>query len=205
MSTKKIIIAGIGTEVGKTVTSAIITQKLKADYWKPVQAGDLHQSDTIKVKNWLSNEQTTFHEEAFRLTEPMSPHAAADIDGITIKIDDFKTPETDNNLVIELAGGLLVPLNHSDTNLELIQHLGLPVVLVVNFYLGSINHTLLSVSLLKTNNILIEGLLFNGEVNSESKQVILEMTGCTDLGTIPKIEGEITSDIIDSYGQFIQI
>ena len=205
MSTKKIIIAGIGTEVGKTVTSAIITQKLKADYWKPVQAGDLHQSDTIKVKNWVSNQKTTFHEEAFRLTEPMSPHAAADIDGITIQIDDFKTPETDNNLVIELAGGLLVPINHKETNLELIQQLGLPVVLVVNFYLGSINHTLLSVSLLKTNNIPLEGLLFNGEVNAESKQVILEMTGCKDLGTVPKIEGEITSEIIDSHGKYIQI
>ena len=78
-------------------------------------------------------------------------------------------------------------------------------MLVVNFYLGSINHTLLSVSLLKTNNIPLEGLLFNGEVNAESKQVILEMTGCKDLGTVPKIEGEITSEIIDSHGKYIQI
>ncbi len=205
MTSKKFIIAGIGTEVGKTVVSAIVTQKLKADYWKPVQAGDLHDSDTLKVTRWVTNTKTKFHPEAYQLSEPMSPHAAADKDGVHIAIKDFTVPRTDNHLIIELAGGILVPLNHKDTNIDLIQHLSFPVILVINFYLGSINHTLLSIEILKSRKIKIEGLLFNGDVNPDSKQVILEMTGCTDLGSIPKIEQHINSQVIDSHGRFLNI
>jgi dethiobiotin synthetase len=146
------IIAGIGTEIGKTVTSAIVTQKLQADYWKPVQAGELDFSDSHKIDQYTSH-PAVIHPEAFRLNTPMSPHAAAAIDGLEVQVSDFKLPETENNLVVELAGGLLVPLNNSETNVDLIKHLGAPVILVANFYLGSINHTLLSVAHLKHHHI----------------------------------------------------
>ena len=205
MIPKKYIIAGIGTEVGKTVVSAIVTQKLKAHYWKPIQAGDLHQSDTIKVTNWVSNKHSIFYPEAYQLNHPMSPHAAADLDNVCIELSKLTAPQTSNNLVIELAGGLLVPLNHKETNLNFIQQLDIPVILVVNFYLGSINHTLLSIELLKSNGIEIAGLIFNGHINIDSKNIILKMTGCTNLGTVPKIEGQITPQIIDTYGKHIEV
>lgn len=201
---KHIIIAGIGTEVGKTVVSAIVTEKLKADYWKPIQAGDLDQSDSIKVSAWVSNSQTTIHPESVKLNHPMSPHAAADLDGVTLTLDMFQIPKA-TSLVTELAGGIMVPITHQITNLDLIKHLGAPVILVVNFYLGSINHTLLSIEILKSNNIEIMGLIFNGEINRESKQVILEMSGCINLGEIPNCPSDITKDTITSYGQYLQI
>ena len=206
MSTQhKFIVAGIGTEIGKTVASAVLTEKLQADYWKPVQAGDLDNSDSIKVRKWVSNPQTFIHEEDFKLNHPMSPHAAADRDGIHIQLDDFKIPSTENSLVIELAGGILVPLNHEITNLDFIKSSKLPVVLVVNFYLGSINHTLLSIQALQSNQVPIAGILFNGTINRDSQEVILKMSGCKNLGEIPQSEEEITPQIIKDFGKYIQL
>ncbi len=111
---RKIFVTGIGTDVGKTVVSAILTEALEADYWKPVQAGDLDNSDSIKIGNLISNNQTVIHSEGIKLTSPMSPHAAAEIDSIEIKLSDFKFPKTENNLIVEGAGGLMVPLNDKD-------------------------------------------------------------------------------------------
>ena len=120
---KKYFVTGIGTEVGKTIASAIITQALKADYWKPVQAGELNHSDRMKVEALIDNDRTKFHPEAYKLNQPMSPHAAAERDGVEIDISSLKTPHTNNHLVIEGAGGLLVPLNDKDTILNLIESL----------------------------------------------------------------------------------
>ena len=153
----KLFVTGIGTDVGKTVISAVLTEKLGADYWKPVQAGDLDNSDTIKVKELVSNSQSVFHDESFRLNHPMSPHAAAQREGVEINLDDFKIPETANNLVIEGAGGLMVPLNDRDCLIDLIETLGAEVVLVSRNYLGSINHTLLSIEALKSRGIPVRG------------------------------------------------
>lgn len=202
---KQYIIAGIGTEVGKTVVSAIVTEKLQANYWKPVQAGDLDQSDSIKVEKWVSNTQTHIHPEGVRLNHPMSPHAAADLEDREIQLTDLTLPNSTGNLVVELAGGILVPINHQVTNLDLIKQIKLPVILVVNFYLGSINHSLLSIECLKSHQIEIAGLIFNGETNEASKEVILEMSGCQNLGEIPPIKGEITSEIIHEYGKYVQL
>src|SRR4051812_31361694 len=113
---KRIVIAGIGTGVGKTIVSAILVEALQADYWKPVQAGDLENSDTLTVKNLVSNIRSHFHEEAYRLNSPMSPHAAAKLDGIEIELDQIRIPETKKTLIIELAGGLMVPLNSATLN-----------------------------------------------------------------------------------------
>ncbi|MEH6405961.1 MAG: AAA family ATPase, partial [Leeuwenhoekiella sp.] len=113
-------ITGISTEVGKTVASAIITEALEADYWKPIQAGDLDHTDTHKVQKLVSNQKTKFHPSAFNLNTPMSPHAAAEIDGVHIASAEIKVPETTNHLVIEGAGGLLVPISDTETILDLI-------------------------------------------------------------------------------------
>jgi len=156
----RFIVAGIGTEIGKTVVSAILVEALQADYWKPIQSGALEDSDTETVRQLISNSRSRFHPEAYRLREPLSPHAAAAIDGVTIALENLVIPETDNSLIIELAGGLMVPLNDTDLNIDFVQQTGLPVVLVSRNYLGSINHTLLSVDALKNRQIPIMGFDF---------------------------------------------
>ena len=184
----RLFVTGIGTEVGKTVISAILTEALEADYWKPVQAGDLDYSDTHKVKDLVSNSNSVFHCETHALNHPMSPHAAAERDGVEISLNDFKIPHTDNNLVIEGAGGLMVPLNKRDCMIDLIEGLGVEAVLVSRNYLGSINHTLLSVEALKSRGIAIKGIIFNDEENAETESVILEMTGLQCLGRVGMIK-----------------
>lgn len=184
----RLFVTGIGTEVGKTVISAILTEALEADYWKPVQAGDLDYSDTHKVKDLVSNSKSVFHCETHALNHPMSPHAAAERDGVEISLNDFQIPKTNNHFVIEGAGGLMVPLNRKDCMIDLIEGLGVEAVLVSRNYLGSINHTLLSVEALKSRGIAIKGIIFNDEENAETESVILEMTGLQCLGRVGMIE-----------------
>jgi dethiobiotin synthetase len=199
------IIAGISTEIGKTFISSILTEALEADYWKPVQSGALDFTDTDTVKSLISNTKTFFHPEAYRLNEPMSPHAAAAIDGIEIKLSNFVLPETKSNLIVELAGGLMVPFNDRETNVDLIKKLNLPVILVSRNYLGSINHTLLSVEILKMNNIEVKGLIFNGKQNESSEDFILNYTKLECLGRV-NFEENIDKSVVKKYAeQFIKM
>lgn len=180
---KTIFVTGISTEVGKTVASAIITEALEADYWKPVQAGELDYTDSDKVRNWISNSKSVVHPTSYELNTPMSPHAAAEIDGVEIDLDKIRRPATENNLVIEGAGGLLVPLNDRDLIADLIRpddH----VLLVSRHYLGSINHTLLSVNELKARNLRIMGVLFIGDEHPSTESIITKITGLPVLGRI---------------------
>lgn len=195
---KKYFVTGIGTDVGKSVIAAILTEALEADYWKPVQAGDLDNSDTIKVKSLVSNTKTVFHQEAYQLTEPMSPHAAAKIDEVEIDLEKIQIPETENSLVIEGAGGLMVPLNDKGLIIDLIEKLNVEVVLVSQNYLGSINHTLLSIDVLKARNIKIAGLIFNGDTNEETESYILKSTGVPCLGRVSQHEN-INATIVSNY------
>ena len=194
----RLFVTGIGTEVGKTVVSAILTEALQADYWKPVQAGDLDYSDTHKVKDMVSNSKSLFHDETFALNHPMSPHAAAERDKVEISLGDFKIPETENHLIIEGAGGLMVPLNRKDCIIDLIESLGVEVVLVSRNYLGSINHTLLSVEALVSRGITIKGVIFNDEENVDTESVILKMTGLKCLGRV-EMEEDLTQEVISHY------
>lgn len=175
-------ISGISTEVGKTVISAIVTEALKADYWKPVQAGDIDYGDKDRVADWISNTTTVIHPNTYALQTPMSPHAAADIDGITINLEQIIAPSTDNHLVIEGAGGLLVPLNEKDTILDLIDS-SYQVILVSRHYLGSINHTLLSIRQLQAKGI-DPLIIFSGDAHPTTEDIIKKMSGCSVLGRI---------------------
>jgi len=206
-----IIIAGIGTDVGKTIVSAVLCEALNAHYWKPVQAGNLDNTDTHFVSGLLDgNEYFTAWPERYRLTEPMSPHAAADIDGVEITLDQLNFPQgcfqksnTDQNLVIELAGGLMVPLSSTLSVIDLVSHLNSPVVLVANYYLGSINHTLLSIHLLKAKQTPILGIIFNGEPNVASRDVILKQSGVELLGEIPH-DSVIDRSFIQTHAEKIR-
>jgi len=197
---RKIFVTGIGTDVGKTVVSAILTEALEADYWKPIQAGDLDNSDSIKVQNLISNEKTVIHTEGIKLNSPMSPHAAAEIDGVEIKLSDFKFPKTDNNLIVEGAGGLMVPLNDNDLIIDLIGVLDVEVVLVSQNYLGSINHTILSLDALKNRGIKVLGVIFNGVENTETEKYILNYSGLKCLGRVQQHEA-INKETVLSYKQ----
>ncbi len=169
---KLFFVTGIGTDVGKTVVSSIFTEALSATYWKPVQAGDLHFSDSMKVASYCSREINVLPER-FALNTPASPHYAAKVDQVSIELTDFTLPKVSGNLIVEGAGGLHVPLNYKgDLYIDLIQKFSLPVVLVSRNYLGSINHSLLSIEALKNRNIPVEFLVFSGERNEASEEII---------------------------------
>jgi dethiobiotin synthetase len=179
--TKRVFVTGIGTEVGKTVVSAVLRQGLSADYWKPVQSGDLHHSDSDKIREWTQVETAAIHPETYRLNTAASPHASAVIDGVKIRLSDFHLPQTNNFLVTEGAGGLMVPLNDQVCILDLIEALRMPVVLVSRHYLGSINHTLLSLEALRRRSIPVAGLVFNGEPEPATESAIEQFGGITPL------------------------
>ncbi|HMI03189.1 MAG TPA: dethiobiotin synthase [Pedobacter sp.] len=178
-------VTGIGTGIGKTTVSAVLTEKLNADYWKPIQSGDLDISDSLLIKNLVSNTKTVIHPERYRLSQPLSPHLSARIDGIEISTADIQIPQTDNDLIIEGAGGLMVPLNTEELVLDLIKNLKVRIIVVSQNYLGSINHTLLTLEVLKANQIEIEGLIFNGASNPETEHYIESFSKIKVLGRIP--------------------
>ena len=170
---KKLFVTGIGTGVGKTITSAVFTQYFQADYWKSVQSGDLHQSDSMIIQS-LVDDHIKIHNETYRLKAAVSPHQSARLENIEILLDDFALPKTNNHLIIEGAGGLFVPLNDQIFIIDLIEKLGIPTVLVSRDYLGCINHTLLSIHALQQRNINIDYMVFNGNFNPDSERIILK-------------------------------
>lgn len=193
----KLFITGIGTDVGKTITSAIITQSLEADYWKPVQAGDLDNSDSHKIQRYISNDKTVIHENSYKLNTPASPHLAAEIDGITIDLKKIIEPKTKNHLVIEAAGGILVPLNNEDSIIDLIKE-DYKVIVVSRHYLGSINHTLLTLEALNSRNIKVSGIIFSGDENKASEGIILKKTNAKFIGRIEN-EPYFDQNVIQYY------
>ena len=198
----KLFITGIGTDVGKTIASAIITQALEADYWKPIQAGDLNNSDSHKIQQYLSNNKTTIHPNSYQLNTPASPHFAAELDNVTIDLQQIIEPTTNNHLVIEGAGGVLVPLNTTDCIIDIIKP-DYKVIVVSRHYLGSINHTLLTVEALKNRNINIAGILFSGAENKATESIILQKTKLTVIGRIDE-EPYFDQNVIQYYADIFR-
>jgi dethiobiotin synthetase len=201
---KTIFITGIGTDIGKTIISAIITEHLEADYWKPVQSGEPDNTDTMKVKQLISNNKTVFHTECFKLIEPLSPHASAEIDGVQIQVEDFQLPKSNNHLVIEGAGGLMVPLNNKSLIADLITYFASSVIVVSRNYLGSINHTLLTIQELRRRNIPIIGIVFNGEYTPQTESFILQYTKLPLLFRVNR-EEQIDKQTILKYSKQINL
>ncbi|MCM4155235.1 dethiobiotin synthase [Gramella sp. AN32] len=199
---KTYFVTGIGTEVGKTIVSAILVEALQADYWKPIQAGDLDHSDTQKIENLISNKKTVFHKNSYALNTPMSPHAAAEIDKIKISLQEINPPKTINSLVIEGAGGLMVPLNDKDRIIDLIKN-DYEIILVSRHYLGSINHTLLSIEALKNRGFENISIVFNGDQNNSSEIIIEKMSGVAILGRIEE-EPYFDQMVIKEYAEIFR-
>lgn len=169
---ERLFVTGTDTDIGKTIVCAILMSGLQCDYWKPVQSGLDELSDTDWIKDKTELPASHFHPETYRLTLPLSPHASAAHDGITIELDTFSVPKTSNTLIIEGAGGIMVPLNDRHFMVDLIKKTNAHVLLVARSSLGTINHTLLSIESLRQNGLNILGVVLNGEKNPGNKEAI---------------------------------
>lgn len=198
----KLFITGISTDVGKTLASSIIVEALEADYWKPIQAGDLDNSDSHKVKSLLSNSKSQIFGNSYKLHTPASPHYAAALDGITIDLKQVREPQTKNHLVIEGAGGIFVPLNDTDCVIDLIKP-AYKVIVVSRHYLGSINHTLLTIEALKNRKIDIGGIIFSGSENKATESIIINKTGVKCIGRIEE-EPYFDQNVIKEYADLFR-
>jgi dethiobiotin synthetase len=194
-------VTAIDTDSGKTVASAILCEALQADYWKPVQAGLPLDSDA--VKSLVTNDKTIIYPERYFLKTAVSPHAASVLEDIKIELDDFVAP-TSGDLIIEGAGGCLVPLNDHSFVIDLAERFQCAVILVADLYLGSINHTLLTIQELKHRNLPVKGIIFNGEPNPQSERIILHHANIRSILHIEK-EKSMTRELIRKYADKLML
>jgi dethiobiotin synthetase/malonyl-CoA O-methyltransferase len=184
---KGVFVTGTDTGIGKTMVSAWLVRSWGADYWKPVQSGIADGADADVIGRAAPD--ATIHASAYTLTEPLSPHEAARRDGVTIDLGDFHLPRTDRPLVVEGAGGLLVPLNDRFLMADLMSRLGLPVVLVARSGLGTINHTLLTVEALRSRAIPLAGVVLSGPLNPANRRAIEQFGAVSVVGELPLVKG----------------
>jgi dethiobiotin synthetase len=201
---KSIFITGTGTDVGKTLVAAIVTEALQADYWKPVQAGFSDGTDSLRIEQLITNNQTKIHPELYKLKMAASPHLAAEAEHIEIHIKDIvgQLPKTKNRLVIEGAGGLMVPLNKNKFILNLIKNLKAKVIIVSKNELGSINHSLLTAAVLKKEKIDVAGWIFNEEYLHYENE-IEQWSGYPAIASIKHLN-EITRETIKAESEKIK-
>mgnify|MGYP006269707969 CR=1 FL=1 len=184
---KKYFVTGIGTGVGKTFVSAILTEALEADYWKPVQSGSIEGTDTQRVKDLVTNPTSAFHEEVYCFKDPVSPHMAAERENVRITLEYFVLPKTQRTLIIEGAGGILVPLNENSYVIDLASGFETEVILVVGSYLGCINHSILSMEYLLSNGYNGKGMILNGKFDTEVRRSIIWYSEIPVLAELPHI------------------
>ncbi len=184
------IVAGCGTDVGKTLVSAMLVSALQADYWKPIQSGA--PSDVDMIRSYVP--KCCIHKPLYSLKAPVSPHHAARLENIELKLDKVLRPQTKNTLVIEMAGGVLVPLNQKYLGIDFFMRFNARWIVVSRHYLGSINHTLLTLEALKMRGVQPE-IVFNGPSNPDTEEAIVHHSGCKVLAWIDQYP-EINSDVI---------
>ena len=186
---KGVVVAGIGTDVGKTVASAILCEVLGAKYWKPVASGAADgPAESFAVSALISGGAARVFPETYLFQRSLSPHVAASLEGREVHLDAFEIPACSEPLVIELAGGVMVPLNDRETNLDLLKRFGLPVIIVSRHYLGSINHTLLTLEVLRAQNVDVRGVIFNGKELPDTERTISSLGSVEVVGRIPHLD-----------------
>ena len=200
----KYYITGIGTGVGKTFISAVLTEALQADYWKPIQCGIAGGTDTERLTGLITNSKTIIHKESYCFKEPVSPHWAAELDFEKISPEKLLLPETNNTLIIEGAGGMLAPLTENTYAIDLAKEFEAEVILVCRNYLGCINHSLLSLDYLISNEFEIKGIILNGNFDKQVKAAICNYSEIPLLAQIPEIS-EITKETILTQTQKINL
>lgn len=196
----RIIVAGSGTDVGKTIVSAILISVLRGDYWKPIQCGEEENTDTAVIKTLIDTTKHRIFPPAYSLKAPLSPHHAARLEGISIKMDTIMPPKTTRSLIIESAGGIFAPLTTKTLSIDMFKPWNAQWIVVSRHYLGSINHTLLTLNALKQRQISVAGLIFNGEPNPDSETAILGISQLPFIGRLLP-EENIYPQIIQRYAQ----
>ncbi|MBA2727231.1 MAG: dethiobiotin synthase [Parachlamydiaceae bacterium] len=196
----KIIVAGIGTDVGKTVVSAVLMTALQADYWKPVQCSDVDHSDCQTIRQFVPNGHHRVYTSAYTFKAPLSPHHAARLQNVQIDINAIKLPETNRPLIIESCGGIFVPLSKAVLTIDLFCSWKVQWILVSRHYTGSINHTLLTIEAMKSRGIDLLGLIFNGEPNPDSEEAILAISKVNMIGRLLP-EPILNPQIIQRYAK----
>ena len=184
----RLIVCGTDTDVGKTVVSALLVQGLGARYWKPVQSGLDDGGDRGRLQQMLQLPAERLLPEAYRFEAPVSPHWAAERQGLTIDPGRLALPAGDGALVVETAGGLLVPLRRDWLQIEQIAVWGLPVLLVARSGLGTLNHTLLSLEALHRRSIPVLGLVLNGPPHPDNPRSLASLGGVPVLAELPPLE-----------------
>jgi len=182
------IVSGTDTGIGKTAAAALLTLGLDAHYWKPIQSGTADGTDTATVKALTGLPDSRFLPEAYVLTEPLSPHRSAELDGIEIDSERLALPQVEGPLIVEGAGGLMVPVTRRRLQIDLFAQWGAPVILCARTGLGTINHTLLSVEALRARDMPLHGILFVGDDNPDNIRTIAEFSGARVLGRLPWLE-----------------
>jgi dethiobiotin synthetase len=196
-------ISGIGTGVGKTFISAILTEALQADYWKPIQCGTKDGTDKATVSSLVTNTRSVFHPESYCFDEPASPHLAAANANTKIKMDGFEIPLTNNeHLIIEGAGGLMVPLNDESYVVELSRFFEADIILVCRNYLGCINHSLLSLDFLLRNDYPVKGLILNGKFDKAVRSAIVNFAELPVLAEIADLS-EVSKEVVANQAGLI--
>jgi dethiobiotin synthetase len=188
MKPKVCFLISVHTDAGKTISAAVLCKALGAAYWKPLQTGIASgmPTDTDKVKSLVPG-ITTFP-EIYRLADPSSPHQAAALEGVTLNDSTWTIPPTDSPLIIEIAGGLMSPITANKTYLDWILQTGLPVLFVIPYYLGSINHSLMTLQVLQQHNVPVIGVVFNGKENPYTRSFIEPRCPYPVWGEIPLLD-----------------
>ena len=198
-----LIVAGIGTDVGKTVVSAFLCQALGFDYWKPIASGSEDGPvDHEVMRGLVSSVSVHIHPPRYVFRKSLSPHIAARLEEVSIDETALELPSRDRPMVVELAGGVAVPISDTLTNLDLVVRLRLPVIVVSRHYLGSINHTLLTMQALRARAIPIAGVLFNGDELPDTERIITLMANVAHLGRIPTMQA-VTREAIEELARKI--
>ena len=199
------VVTGTDTGIGKTVFAAGLAAALGAHYWKPIQAGVEPDGDKEEVARLSGLPSSHILPEAYRLNTPASPHLAARIDGVEISLDRLALPQVDGPLVIEGAGGVLVPVNEQLLMADLFAHWGQPVILCARTALGTINHSLLSIEALRARNVPIAGIAFIGEPHEENERIIPQLGNVRSLGRLPLLDPLNPATLAAAFASHIRL
>ncbi len=200
----KFIICGTDTDIGKTLISSFFVRGLNSFYWKPIQSGIESQTDSKTVETIAKVSREKIIKEAYVFTKPLSPHWASEIDQKTINFDMLRLPDVRGSLIVETAGGLMVPITRNFLQIDQIKQWNLPVILVCKSSLGTLNHTLLSIEALKRRNIEILGLVVNGEKHLDNPKTLVEFSGIPLITEFPYIK-KIDSNNFDILWEELDI
>jgi dethiobiotin synthetase len=198
---KAYIVAGTDTGIGKTTVAAMLMLALDALYWKPIQSGTTEGTDRQHVQATTQLPDDRFLPERFVLTQPLSPHRAAELDGVEIQTQALAVPTSDRMLIVEGAGGLLVPITRRKLQIDVFADWRLPLILCARTALGTINHTLLSIEALHSRRMPLHGLIFIGDDNPDNMRTIVEFSGCRMLGHVPRLDRIDRGALLDVFAR----